>query len=292
MNKIQKFNSIKELACMLQTNVRLIEMLYEERDRKNITLRKALTLAEKGEETISYLEKREIIEVDNGMVELHINFKDFLREQLEDGGEIKIGEIRDHIESIKENMEYYETEKNPDARITYIKRITENLERIRTKAIRNTKDIKELTEETYKNERDYEVKNRKLTKIEEKIDLLDETLNLMEKTMENHIDGFASITANKRLIKKTEETKADLEDVRKNLINEKCEIIKYLCKFETYNRNNKIIHKIWDLKDQHRLSREKVEEILKRHDEMFLQNRSYVETNPSINELTETRRTI
>lgn len=64
MNKIQKFNSIKELACMLQTNVRLIEMLYEERDRKNITLRKALTLAEKGEETISYLEKREIIEVD------------------------------------------------------------------------------------------------------------------------------------------------------------------------------------------------------------------------------------
>lgn len=244
------FSNIKELVSTLKREEKLLSEMFSKRKTLSYKYEDALELVDFDEGKIQYLLERSVLRKNDIFLEIDDIYLNFFEHILEVNEEINISYINENIQNIKENINYYLTEKKENRKYTYLKQIKNTIRKIGITVLRNVIDLRRNIDTIYKNEPNYKIKKKKLENLDNKRIAIDELQMQTRSLIENDEYTFFAKAVDEELKKIIIELKSKLIEVSHNLVEIQKQIIDYLNQIKYQSGFIEKLRKVKYLKDQ------------------------------------------
>ena len=168
MDSLSHFRTIDELVKRLDKERLLLGQMFYKRKTLSLSEEEALDLVNHERERIRYLIDYGVIHESGNFMELESVYLQFFEEVLDVNEEISIASVRECIETLRENINYFQTEKNEQRKYYYQSQIRQLLRKTGLRTLKNVIDLKRNVDTAYKQEPNYEIKKLKLQSLDEK----------------------------------------------------------------------------------------------------------------------------
>ena len=275
------FRDIDALLRVIAREKELLKFLFTGRKAPSLRPEQAMEHFLEGDERrLNLLLEHGVIRKieEGGVLVLEETYLRFFEEVLEVNEEINVQSVKQHIDALNENIELWLTAGTDPQRFRYMGEILRILRNISLSTHRNVIDLKRNIDSTYKNERDYALKRKRLEILDRKRADIALLIKEAEKVMENA-----------PLKEAVTEVKTSLTESYHNLLELDRQIIQYLNKIEAEQKLVEKIRRIKYLKDQ--LVWEQSTDVLfclQTHRPAFLEKRPWYNFLPSLEDLTNT----
>lgn len=273
------FRNIDALLRVIAREKELIKFLFTGRKAPSLRPEQAVEHFLEGDERrLNLLLDHGVIRKteEGGVLVLEETYLCFFEEVLEVNEEINVQSVKQHIDALNENIELWLTAGTDPQRFRYMGEILRILRNISLSTHRNVIDLKRNIDSTYKNERDYALKRKRLEILDRKRADIALLIKEAEKVIENA-----------PLKETVTEVKTSLTESYHNLLELDRQIIQYLNKIEAEQKLVEKIRRIKYLKDQ--LVWEQSTDVLfclQTHRPAFLEKRPWYNFLPSLELIT------
>lgn len=273
------FRNIDALLRVIAREKELIKFLFTGRKAPSLRPEQAMEHFLEGDERrLNLLLDHGVIRKteEGGVLVLEETYLRFFEEVLEVNEEINVQSVKQHIDALNENIELWLTAGTDPQRFRYMGEILRILRNISLSTLRNVIDLKRNIDSTYKNERDYALKRKRLEILDRKRADIALLIKEAEKVIENA-----------PLKETVTEVKTSLTESYHNLLELDRQIIQYLNKIEAEQKWVEKIRRIKYLKDQ--LVWEQSTDVLfclQTHRPAFLEKRPWYNFLPSLELIT------
>ena len=203
----------------------------------------------------------------------------FFEEVLEVNEEINVASVRQHMDALSENVDLWLTAGTQVQKGRFMAEVVRILRNIGQSTQRNVIDLKRNIDSTYKNERDYELKRKRLEQLDVKREDIALLVKEAEKVIDAHPPGFFGDVAG--------EVKQQLTEAYHNLLELDRQIIRYLNRIEAERALVEKVRRVKYLKDQLVWERQTdVLFVLQTHRYAFLEKRPKYGCLPSLGAVT------
>ena len=183
-------------------------------------------------------------------MELEDVYLKFFEEVLEVNEEINVASVKQSIDNLNENIEYYLMEKSPAKKHSYLTEVKRILHTIALNILRSVIDLKRNINSTYKNEPTLAIKKKKLENLDEKRKDIAVFIKECEKVIEEKQPAFFLEAMDVQLNETVTNVKYQMNEAYHNLIELDRQIINYLNLIAYQDRLIKKVQKLKYLKDQ------------------------------------------
>ncbi len=244
------FSNISELLGRLHTERRLLHELFQARLRYNFRYEDALEFVN-NERNLRLLIDYGIVRQEGEMLELEETYQRFFEEILSLNENITSSTVEENLKQLKYNIEFYLKERsNPDSQRKYVNKIIRTLRNIATQAANKTVELKRVINDTYRQERNYEIKRQRLEEYQNTLKSIASLIRQTENVLEERHDVLEIMTPDQRITRLATEIRLHFKDVFHSLIELEHTIRDYLHQIDAHNRKVKRIRKLKYLKDQ------------------------------------------
>ena len=168
MDAISHFRSLDELVKMLDRERVLFRDMFERRKSLNYRLDFALEVVDYKRDRIRYLIDHGVIHENGDFLELEDVYIQFFEDVLDMNEEISVASVKEYIDSIRENINYFLQESNEHRKYQYRCNVRKILRKIGLRTLKNIIDLKRNVNVAYKQEPNYKIKKTRLANLDEK----------------------------------------------------------------------------------------------------------------------------
>lgn len=244
------FRSIEELVKSLDREKELLKEMFAKRKSLSFRYDYALEMTDYKEERIRYLIDYGVIRDTGDFLEMEDIYLKFFEDILEVNEEINVSYVQDYLVRLNENIDYYLKENNEKRKSNYQREVKRCLKNIALTTVRNVLDLKRNMDNTYKNERNYQIKKAKLTRLSEKLRNISLLITKCEELIDHQQPVFFRIAMDVQMQDVVSDVKLQLNDSYHNLLEIHRQIVHYLNLIDYQNRIFEKIRKLKYLKDQ------------------------------------------
>ncbi|WP_455592429.1 hypothetical protein [Bacteroides sp.] len=244
------FRSIEELVKSLEREKELLKEMFAKRKSLSFRYDYALEMTEYKEERIRFLIDYGIIRDTGDFLEMEDIYLKFFEDVLEVNEEINVSYVQDYLSRLNENIDYYLKENNETRKYNYQREVKRCLKNIALTTIRNVLDLKRNTDNTYKNEPNYQIKKTKLIRLSEKLRNISLLITKCEELIDHQQPVFFRVAMDVQMRNVVSDVKLQLNDSYHNLLEIHRQIVHYLNLIDYQNRIFEKIRKLKYLKDQ------------------------------------------
>lgn len=277
------FTNLNELIKRLYAERRLLHALFQARLRFDFSYEEAVELVE-NEKNLRLLIDYGVIRQEGDLIELEETYQHFFEEVLRLNEDITSSTVEENLQVLKDNIDFYLKERNhPDAQGKYVRKIMRSLRNISTQASTKTIELKRVINDTFRQERNYEIKRQKLENYLATLESVSSLIRQTERLLEEKRETLEVLTTDDRITRLILDVKIQFKDVFHSLIELQRTIRDYLNQIDAHNRLVKHIRKLKYLKDQLTWERTtNVREILDRCSNLALETTGYYSTKVSL----------
>lgn len=250
MDNRSHFRSLDELIRGLDRERALLKEMFAKRKMYSFRYDFARELASKKEESLEFLRRNGVIRDNGEFVELEDVYLKFFEEVLEVNEEINVASVKQSIDNLNENIEYYLIEKSPVKKHSYLTEVKRILHTIALSILRSVIDLKRNIDSTYKNEPTLAVKKKKLENLDEKRKDIAVFIKECEKVIEEKQPAFFLEAMDVQLKDTVTNVKYQMNEAYHNLIELDRQIINYLNLIAYQDHLIKKVQRLKYLKDQ------------------------------------------
>ena len=282
------FNDIDSLLRVISREKDILRFLFVSRKAPSLRTEQALEhfLSQDGRR-LAYLLEHGVIREADGLLVLEDTYLRFFEEVLEVNEEINVLSVKQHIDALNENIELWLTVSSDARRQRSMGEILRILRSIALSTHRNIIDLKRAIDSTYKNERDYALKRKRLEILDRKRADIALLIKEAEKLFDERQRVFFGPSMDAHLKETVAMVKDALTEAYHGLLELDRQIIVYLNRIEAEQRLVEKIRRIKYLKDQ--LVWESGTDViwaLQTHRPAFLEKRPWYNCLPSLESLT------
>lgn len=268
------FRSIDELLRALDREKKLLQDMFERRKSLSYRSGYALVMVEYKRERIQYLIDHGVIHENGDFMELEDIYMQFFEEVLEMNEEINVSSVREYIESLKENINYFLEETNELRRVQYQGNVKKILRKIGLRTLKNVIDLKRNVDVAYKQEPNYKIKKQKLKSLDEKRKGIKLLTKETEKILADKL--FFSLAADPDMQRITMDVRGDFTEADHNLLEIERQIIDYINQIDHQSARFKKIRRLKYLKDQLTWRQDtNIEQVLSLRNPLWMEPRPY-----------------
>lgn len=249
---MQSFLNLKDLIRALSNSEALLTALFE---RRNTSVRweDALALVDERAEKLELLKDRGLLQQNGDFLELDERFQDFFEQVLEVNIEVNTAYIRESIESLQNNIQYYLNEKSSSRKNYYLRKVKGELRKLYKGVWRNTLDLRRNIEDTYKTEPNYKNKIAKLESYDKKADDIQLLISVAERLCFEKEKLFFAQATDDELNRIKWQLRSTFGDTRHQLVEIQRQVINYLNQARRQSQLIEKLRKVKFLKDQFEL---------------------------------------
>lgn len=193
------FTNLNELIKRLYAERKLLHALFQARLRFDFSYEEAGGLVE-NEKNLRLLIDYGVIRQEGDLIELEETYQHFFEDVLRLNEDITSSTVEENLQSLKDNIDFYLKERNhPDAQGKYIRRIMRSLRNISTQASTKTIELKRVINDTFRQERNYEIKRLKLENYLATLDCISSLIRETERLLEEKRDTLEVLTTDDRI---------------------------------------------------------------------------------------------
>ena len=249
METLSHFRTIEELVKVLDREKILFRDMFERRKSLAYRMDFAMELVDYRRERIQYLIDHGIIHENGDFLEMEDVYLQFFEEVLDMNEEISVSSVKEYLDSLKENINYYLQETNENRKNQYQSNVRKTLRRIGLRTLKNIIDLKRNVDTAYKQEPNYKIKKSRLTNLDEKRKGIKVLIQESEKMIEGEV-VFFKMTSDPEMQRTIMDVRNDFTEADHNLLEIEHQIIDYINQIEQQSILLKKIRKIKYLKDQ------------------------------------------
>ena len=161
------FRDIDALLRVIAREKELLRFLFTGRKAPSLRWEQAVeNFCASDERRLRLLQDHGVIRLVQGILMLEDTYLRFFEEVLEVNEQINVQSVRQHIDTLTSNIELWMTAGTEKAKGRYMGEVAHILRGIGMATERNVIDLKRNIESTYKNERDYAVKRKRLEQLD------------------------------------------------------------------------------------------------------------------------------
>lgn len=249
METLSHFRTIEELVRVLDREKTLFRDMFER--RKSLAYRTdiAMEVVDYRRERIQYLIDHGVIHENGDFLEMEDVYIQFFEEVLDMNEEISVSSVKEYLDSLKENINYYLQETNENRKNQYQSNVRKTLRRIGLRTLKNIIDLKRNVDTAYKQEPNYKIKKSRLANLDEKRKGIKVLIKECEMMMEGEV-VFFKMAADPEMQRTTMDVRNDFTEADHNLLEIEHQIIDYINQIEQQSLLFKKIRKLKYLKDQ------------------------------------------
>ena len=245
------FSDIDALLRVISREKDILRFLFVSRKAPSLRAEQALEhFLSQDSRRLEYLLEHGVIREADGLLVLEDTYLRFFEEVLEVNEEINVLSVKQHIDALNENIELWLTVGAEARRQRYMGEILRILRSIALSTHRNVIDLKRAIDSTYKNERDYAVKRKRLENLDRKRADIALLIKEAEKLFDERQRVFFGPSMDAHLKETVASVKDSLTESYHGLLELDRQIIVYLNKIEAQQRLVEKIRRIKYLKDQ------------------------------------------
>ena len=284
------FSDIDSLLRVISREKDILRFLFVSRKAPSLRPEQALeNFLEEDSRRLEYLLEHGVIRVEDGVLVLEDTYLRFFEEVLEVNEEINVLSVKQHIDALSENIELWLTVSSEARRHRYMGEILRILRGIALSTHRNVIDLKRAIDSTYKSERDYAVKRKRLEILDRKRADIALLIKEAEKLFDERQRVFFGPSMDAHLKDTVAQVKDALTEAYHGLLELDRQIILYLNRIEAEQRLTEKVRRIKYLKDQ--LVWESSTDViwaLQTHRPAFLEKRPWYNCLPPLDALVNT----
>lgn len=247
---MKTFSSLPELLGRLHTERKLLHALFQARQKYDFRYEDALEFVN-NERNLCLLIDYGIVRREGEMLELEETYQHFFEEILRLNENITSSTVEENLRQLKNNIDFYIKERaNPDSQRKYVNKIIRTLRNIATQAATKTVELKRVINDTYRQERNYEIKRQKLEEYQATLESISSLIRQTEHVLEERKDTLEIMTPDRRITRLATDVRLQFQDVFHSLIELQHTIREYLHQIDAHNRKVKRIRRLKYLKDQ------------------------------------------
>ncbi|MBD5356861.1 MAG: hypothetical protein HDR88_07655 [Bacteroides sp.] len=244
------FLNLTELLSRLHTERKLLHELFQARQKYNFRYEDALEFVNH-ERNLRLLIDYGIVRQEGEMLELEETYQHFFEEILRLNENITSTTVEENLKQLKNNIDFYLKERsNYDSQRKYINKIIRSLRNISIQAEAKTLELKRVINDTYRHERNYEIKRQKLEEYQSTLESIASLIRQTERLLEERKDILDIMTPDQIITRISIDVRLRFKDVFHFLIELQHTIRDYLHQIDAHNRKVKHIRKLKYLKDQ------------------------------------------
>ena len=247
------FHSIDELLKMMSREQALLKQMFSKRKQQSFRREAALELTDNRLQRIQSLLDHGVLRENGSFLEMEDIYLHFFEQVLEVNEEINTSFVVEHISYLKDTLSYYRQENNEHRKLTYLRTIKRILRNIALTTLRNVIDLKRNIDNTFKNEPNYQIKKKKLVRLDEKRKDIESLIKQSETFLMEEEEPFFRVVIDEELHQIVATVRISLNECFHNLIEIQKLIINYLNKIEYQNKIRMKIRQLKYLKDQFEL---------------------------------------
>ena len=237
------FRDIDALLRVMAREKDLLKFLFTGRKAPSLRQEEALeNFLGRDERRLQLLLEHGVLRLEGGVLVLESSYLRFFEEVLEVNEEINVQSVKLHIDALCENVELWLTATSDAKKGKYMAEAIRVLRNIGLSTRRNVIDLKRNIDSTYKNERDYALKRKRLEQLDVKREDIALLVKEAEKAINQRPQGFFGEAA--------AEVKASLTASYHNLLELDRVIIRYLNRIEAEQKLVEKTRRVKYLKDQ------------------------------------------
>ncbi len=244
------FSNLTELLSRLHTERKLLHELFQARQKYDFRYEDALEFVN-SERNLHLLIDYGIVRQEGEMLELEETYQHFFEEILQLNENITSSTVEENLRQLKNNIDFYLKERaNPDSQRKYVNMIIRTLRNISSQSANKTVELKRVINDTYRQERNYEIKRQKLEEYQATLESIASLIRRTERLLEERKDTLDVMTPDQRISRLVTDVRLRFKDVFHSLIELQHTIRDYLHQIDAHNRKLKKIRKLKYLKDQ------------------------------------------
>lgn len=249
MDSLSHFRSVDELVKMLDRERMLFRDMFERRKALSYRMDFALELVDYKRERVQFLIDHGVIHEQGDFLELEDVYVHFFEEVLDMNEEISVANVREYVDSLKENINYYLEETNEHRKFQYQGNVRKILRRIGLRTLKNVVDLKRNVDVAYKQEPNYKIKKTRLKNLDEKRKNIKVLMNGCEKMIDEEV-VFFRIANDPEMQRTCMDVRNDFTEADHSLLEIEHQIIDYINRIEQQSALFKKIRRLKYLKDQ------------------------------------------
>lgn len=230
----------------------LLSALFE---RRNVRMRweDALALVDDKPEKIEMLKERGLLQQNGDYLDLGEEYIAFFEQVLEVNVDVNSSYIRESIETLQSNIEYYLNEKGETRKQFYLRKVKAALRKLQKGVWRNTLDLRRNIEDTYKTEPNYKNKIAKLQRYDQKAEDILLLIAEAERLCFDREKLFFVQATDDELNRIKWELRSTFSDTRHQIVEIQRQVINYLNQARRQSQVIEHLRKVKFLKDQFEL---------------------------------------
>ena len=249
METLSHFRTIEELVKVLDREKILFRDMFERRKSLAYRTEFAMEIVDYKRERIQFLNDHGVIHENGDFLEMEDVYVQFFEEVLDMNEEISVSSVKEYLDSLKENINYYLQETNEHRKNQYQSNVRKTLRRIGLRTLKNIIDLKRNVDTAYKQEPNYKIKKSRLANLDEKRKGIKVLIQESEKMIEGEV-VFFKMTSDPEMQRTIMDVRNDFTEADHNLLEIEHQIIDYINQIEQQSILLKKIRKIKYLKDQ------------------------------------------
>ena len=194
METITQFRTLEDIVACLNKERKLLSDVFSKRKTHVYSMELAMELVEHRRERIQYLIDNGVIHESGNFLELEDIYMQFFEEVLDVNEEINIASVKECIDFLKENINYYLQENHDERKNRYFLAIRKKLRDVGLRTIRNVIDLKRNVDTAYKQEPNFEIKKQRLKNLDEKKENIQTLIKECERLMDNDQAFFSLVS--------------------------------------------------------------------------------------------------
>ena len=200
-------------------------------------------------ERIQYLIDHGVIHENGDFLEMEDVYVRFFEDVLDMNEEISVASVREYIDLLRENINYYLQETNEHRKYQYQGNVRKILRKIGLRTLKNVVDLKRNVDVAFKQEPNYKIKMSRLTNLDEKRKGVKVLMQECEKMLDGEV-VFFKMTIDPEMQRTCMDVRNDFTEADHNLLEIEHQIIDYINQIEQQSALLKKIRKLKYLKDQ------------------------------------------
>lgn len=275
MDAISHFRSLDELVKMLDRERVLFRDMFERRKSLNYRLDFALEVVDYKRDRIRYLIDHGVIHENGDFLELEDVYVQFFEDVLDMNEEISVASVKEYIDSIRENINYFLQESNEHRKYQYRCNVRKILRKIGLRTLKNIIDLKRNVNVAYKQEPNYKIKKTRLANLDEKRKAIKVMMSECERMMDEQV-VFFRLASDPEMQRTCMDVRNDFTEADHNLLEIEHQIIDYINRIEQQSLLFKKIRRLKYLKDQMTWSEDtNVVRVIDSADPLWMEKRPY-----------------
>lgn len=249
MDTLSHFRTIDELVKTMDREKKLFGDMFEKRKALSYRTDFAMEMVDYKKERIQHLIDYGVIHDNGDFLELEEVYVQFFEDVLDVNEEINIASVKEYIDSLIENINYYLEETNEHRKFQYQSNVRKILRKIGLRTIKNIVDLKRNVDVAYKQEPNYKIKKSKLKNLDEKRLGIKVLIHECEKLIDKQT-VFFRIAADPNMQRTCMDVRNDFTEAEHNLMEIEHQIIDYINQIDQQSEIYKKIRRLKYLKDQ------------------------------------------